>query len=207
MAGMANHTACFWLWTYYTCCKGTAFCGISTSVLWWAMAGHALYWTVSEVCASLTSRRCATLFVSTVRLSACQGTQQISELWRQIFLLWWWATELYSTDALCGGLFWYAVLWDWCRLASLSLERCGFTWDGIDGRRGDSSDVKKRSRSEFCLVGCYCACTRPFSAGIFVSFVQTLGMGFSGRELRVSQQMSMRLKFMAKMTVALLLPI
>ena len=30
------------------------------------------------------------------------------------------------------------------------VTRCRYTWDGIDG---DSLDVKKGSRSEFCLVG------------------------------------------------------
>ena len=93
-----------WLWASSTCCKAAASCGISASILWWATAGHASSWASLWVCACLTSRKCAIRFGSTILPPACQGTQHRSELQRQMFLPWWWASGLYSTDGLCGGL-------------------------------------------------------------------------------------------------------
>ena len=63
--------------------------------------------------------------------------------------------------------------------------------------------MKKRSRKESCLVGLRCSLAGPLSADILKSFLQTLGMGLIGRQLCVSQQISLQLKSSAKMIVAL----
>ena len=96
------------------------------------------------------------------------------------------------------------------RLVSTTMTSC---WLAVDMPRmvsieetSDLFDVTKRSRRESCLVGSHCSWASPFWSDNPKSFSERLGIGFSGRLLCVSQQMSLQLKLPAKMTVALLLP-
>ena len=96
------------------------------------------------------------------------------------------------------------------KLVSTTMASCSFAVDMpgmvLIEETCDSFDVKKKSRRESCLVDSRCSWASPFSADNPKSFSQTLGIGFSWRLLCVSQQMSLQLKWPAKMMVALLLP-